>query len=234
MLTATDKRPGHSRDMMIVNFHGVGEPARELEPGEAPFWLTRDQFCAVLDHIAARPDRHRFVITFDDSNISDLAIAAPELSARGLAATFFVLTGRLGQTGSLSRSDISELLSAGMQIGSHGVDHRDLTRLAPSRLDEELIRSKGVLEDICAGPIEGLSIPFGHYNARVLRAIRAAGYSTAYNSDGGRAHSAQFLRPRRSLRRDMSMHDVDRILAGEPGMLRRLRRSVKTTVKRLA
>ncbi|WIY54209.1 polysaccharide deacetylase family protein [Devosia sp. YIM 151766] len=219
--------------LTIINFHGIGEPARVLEPGEGPFWLSRDQFCTVLDRIASRPDLHRFAITFDDSNTSDLTIAVPELQKRGLTATFFILTGRFGSQGSLDEAGVKEITASGMEIGSHGIDHLDLTRLNPPELGEELSQSKAALEDICQTPVEALSIPFGHYDARVLRAIRAAGYRTAYNSDGGGAYQVQFLRPRRSLRRDMTMHDFDRILAGEPGLLRRLRRAVTRTVKQL-
>ena len=84
-------------------------------------------------------------ITFDDGNMSDLAIAAPELEARGLKATFFVLTGRLGQVGSLGWADVGALQARGMQIGSHGIDHRDLTAINPMELRNEMVRSKQTL-----------------------------------------------------------------------------------------
>ena len=222
-----------SGELTIINFHGIGEPTRLLEPGEAPFWLSRDQFCAVLDRIAARADPHRFAITFDDSNTSDLTIAVPELQKRELTATFFILTGRFCSQGSLDRADVKEIVASGMDIGSHGIDHRDLTRLSPAELDNELIRSKIILEDVHSQPVSTVSIPFGRYNARVLRAIRKAGYSGAYTSDGGSANKRHFLRPRRSLRCDMSTEHIEDLLADEATFLGRMHRGVRLVLKRL-
>ncbi len=36
-------------------FHGIGTPRRDLEPGEAAFWISRDRFLDVLDLVAADP-----------------------------------------------------------------------------------------------------------------------------------------------------------------------------------
>jgi hypothetical protein len=89
------------RRIVAVNFHGIGTPERTLEPGEAPFWIGEDRFRDIVGQIAAHPARERIRITFDDGNRSDRAIALPVLQASGLRADFFVLTGRIGQTGSL-------------------------------------------------------------------------------------------------------------------------------------
>lgn len=217
----------------VLNFHGIGRPERHLDPGEAPFWLSREVFCDVLDRVVDHPDRSRLVITFDDSNSSDIAIALPELLERGLIGAFFILTGRLGQPGSLDRADVAELHADGMSIGSHGTDHSDFTALPPDGLAEELVRSKQVLEDVCAAPVDSLAIPFGRYNSSALRAIRKAGYRTVYTSDGGSARTGRYLQPRRSLRRDMPPSEIDSILAGRMPPLMRLRRSLAMGVKQL-
>ncbi|WP_449394512.1 polysaccharide deacetylase family protein [Devosia riboflavina] len=222
-----------STELTIINFHGIDEPARDLEPGEAPFWLSRAQFCAALDRVAIHPNRRQIGITFDDSNKSDLTIAVPELLKRGLTARFFILTGRFGAEGSLDESDVRELFGAGMDIGSHGVAHRDFTRLAPDELREELSQSKMALEQLRHGTINAFSVPFGRYNAKVLTAIRTAGYRAIYTSDGGRSNPDHFLRPRRSLRNDMSMRDVDRVLTDRLSLVRRLRRTASAAVKQL-
>jgi peptidoglycan/xylan/chitin deacetylase (PgdA/CDA1 family) len=220
-------------ELTIVNFHGIGQPARELEPGEGPFWLSRDQFCSILDRIVAHPERHRFAITFDDSNSSDLAIAVPELQKRKLVGTFFVLTGRFGSSGSLDQSDVQAIATSGMIIGSHGIDHRDMTRLSSVELDKELTQSRAVLESVQGKPVSVFSIPFGRYNAGVLRGIRKAGYTGAYTSDGGGTYMHDFLRPRRSMRQDMSISGIDQLLSGTAPLLTRLRRAAAKTAKQL-
>jgi len=217
----------------VLTFHGIGKPARALAPGEVDYWVGVDRFLDVLDRISHHPDRERLFITFDDGNLSDLAIAAPELQRRGLRAEFFVLTGRIGKPGSLDTDNIRALIGSGMHIGSHGIAHRDWSSLSARELDDELTASKAMLEEICGEPIRAAAIPFGRYNAAVLRALRRAGYVAAYSSDGGDMETSTFLRPRTSIRRDTADDTLDRILSGRMSALKRLRRSAAMTIKKL-
>jgi peptidoglycan/xylan/chitin deacetylase (PgdA/CDA1 family) len=219
-------------NLTSVNFHGIGDPGRSLEPGEAPYWLSREQFEYVLDQVAAMPDPAAVAITFDDGNLSDHDIALPALIDRGLHARFFVLTGRLGQTGSLHKKHLHNLQSAGMLIGSHGIDHVSWPTLNDAMLRQELETSRAQLEDICGRSITEAGIPFGRYDARVLRALRASGYTTAWSSDGGQWRQGTFLRPRTSLRGDMSPDEMQAVLSGHMPALRRLRRAVGMTRRR--
>lgn len=218
----------------IINFHGVGRPGRPLDTGEAPFWVSTEHFQRLLDRIAGHPARDSLAITFDDSNASDLAIALPELRGRGLAATFFVLTGRLDRPGSLTRADIVELRSAGMNIGSHGVGHSDLTALAPEALTTELKRSRDELESICGAPVRSFAIPFGRYNRTVLHALARSGYDTVYTSDGGPARRGDFVQPRRSIRSDMTAPQLERVFGGRLPPLQTLRRAIGMRLKQVS
>ena len=220
-------------ELRVLNFHGIGAPGRTLEPGEADYWISVDRFRNVLDRIVNHPNRDRLSITFDDSNISDLVIAAPELQRRGLGAEFFVLTGRIGKPGSLDVEDIRALMSAGMRIGSHGVDHRDWSSLSARELYDELNSSKAVLEGICGCSVRSAGIPFGRYNASVLGALRKAGYAAAYSSDGGSMMTSAFLRPRTSIRQDTTDLALDAILSGREPPWKRLRRLVSTKIRKL-
>lgn len=218
---------------ICLNFHGIGTPARTLEPGEAPYWIGEEFFLQVLDAILALPDPARILLSFDDGNASDHTLALPALRARGLRARFFVLAGRIGQRGSLDAEQIRALQAAGMEIGSHGLAHLRWDRLPPAALREELQASRARLEEICEHPVRAAGIPFGAYNARVLRALRAAGYESAWSSDGGPMHEGAFLRPRTSLRSDMTLPQVQALMAGSMGPARRLRRRLGMLRKRL-
>ncbi len=222
------------RNARIVNFHGIGLPARELEPGEADYWVSLPRFRDILDRIVDHPDRALVSITFDDGNKSDLEIAAPELLRRGLDAEVFVLTGRLGQSGSLGVDDIGELLRLGMRIGSHGQSHSDWTSLSSRQLDVELVASRARLEEICGAPVRSAAIPFGRYNGAVLGALRKAGYDAVYSSDGGCVDRVSFPRPRTSVRHDMSDATLDKILSGQLQPFRLLRRNAAVAMKRWA
>ncbi len=213
-----------------LNFHGIGEPERTLEPGEAPFWVSPQQFEEVVSHVAKAPAN--FEVTFDDGNLSDHDIALPTLLRFGLRARFFMLTGRIGDPGSLDKAHLRALSEAGMTIGSHGIDHTAWPTLSDADLKHELYASRARLEDICGHAITEAGIPFGRYDARVLRALRNAGYTTAWSSDGGRFRNHTFMRPRTSVRGDMNEDDIRAILSNRMPSLRRLRRAVGMFKKR--
>lgn len=218
---------------VAVIFHGIGTPGRALEPGEAPYWISEAAFATALDRIAALPDPGRVRISFDDGNASDHAIALPALLARGLAADFFVLTGRIGQPGSLAAGEIRALDAAGMRIGSHGVAHRRWPGLAPAALAAELRESRAALEDILGRPVTAAGIPFGAWTGGVIAALRRAGYAEAWSSDRGPYDPAAFLRPRSSVTAATTPAELEAILAGRLPPLARLRRAAGMARKRL-
>lgn len=213
----------------ILNFHGIGTPGRPLEPGEAPYWIDADLFLRMADRLAGL--KEHTAITFDDGNDSDRAIALPALRDRGLTAGFFVLAGRIGEPGSLSAADIGDLESAGMTIGSHGWSHVDWRTLDPSGLEKEMVEARAAIQQHCRGPVDMAAVPFGAYNAAVLRHLRNAGYRAVFTSDGGAAGQAP-VHARTSVRQGMSVADVERIIDGAEGALRRLRRAAAIARKR--
>lgn len=215
-----------------LNFHGIGTPGRALEDGEAPYWVGESLFSEILDRVTQSSDPARYVITFDDGNLSDFSIALPALIDRSLVARFFVLTGRLGTEGSLDEGQLRAMQAAGMEIGSHGIAHIPWSGLDNSALAGEVTRSRARLEEICGQPITAAGIPFGRYDARVLRALRRAGYTTAWSSDGGTMADTGFVRARTSLRGDMTGPEINAILAGYLSPIRRLRRTLGIAKRR--
>lgn len=211
-------------------FHGIGQPNRRVGPDEAPYWVSASRFERVLAAVADRPEAYE--ITFDDGNLSDHEIALPILQKFDLRARFFVLSGRIGATGSLDKSHIRALSAAGMTIGSHGIDHVAWPTLPDAELQNELQGSRACLEDICGHAITEAGIPFGRYDARVLRALRSAGYHSAWSSDGGRYRGSDYLKPRTSLRGDMEAGEIQAVLSGKMTLRRRLRRAVRMAQKR--
>jgi peptidoglycan/xylan/chitin deacetylase (PgdA/CDA1 family) len=142
-------------------------------------------------------------ITFDDGNYSDVSHALPELAARGMTARFFVVAGRLGEAGFLSRADVRELARSGMKIGCHGMEHRSWRGMTSAEVRRELHIARAVIEDASQTEVLSAACPFGDYDRRVLRHLRAAGYTAVFTSDGGIARSGAWLQPRTTIRFDM-------------------------------
>jgi peptidoglycan/xylan/chitin deacetylase (PgdA/CDA1 family) len=202
-----------------VNFHGVGEPTRALEPGEDQVWMTTDRFREALDVVAQSDGAE---ITFDDGNESDVAIALPELRSRGLRATFFLVVERIGRPGFLSSGDVRALAAHRMSIGSHGMRHVPWRGLDGADLERELAGSRRALEESLGSPVDEAACPFGAYDRRVLRAARAAGYRRVLSSDGGSARRGAWLQPRTSLGPAHDRDAIRRVLAGESAPRRTL------------
>ena len=212
-----------------LTFHGVGEPERRLDPGEAQFWICRRQFESTLDSVAGRSDVR---ITFDDGNDSDLEYALPALRSRGLTATFFVVAGRLGTPGFLDQRGVRELAAEGMTIGCHGMRHRSWRRLEEHALWEELVDARRLLERVVGRPVTEAACPFGFYDRRVLRSLRSCGYRRIYTSDRGTARSDDWMQARNSVRANDGPGLVERILSLESSPHDALRRRLRLAVKR--
>ncbi|TCO65161.1 polysaccharide deacetylase family protein [Actinocrispum wychmicini] len=215
----------------VINLtvHGIGDPPRELDPGEDQTWVTTEQFTQVVDAIVGRSDVR---LTFDDGNSSDVEIALPLLESRGLRAEFFVLAGLLDEPGRVSRTDVRKLLDAGMRVGSHGWAHRDWRRVGPAQAVEEMIEAPRLLASVTGTPVTRVAVPFGSYDRQVLTRLRGAGASVVYTSDGGPARSSSWLQARTSLRHDIGPEWTKDVLAGQPGLRRSLRRTAVGLVKR--
>jgi peptidoglycan/xylan/chitin deacetylase (PgdA/CDA1 family) len=204
----TVQRPGgRSGTVLNLCFHGIGTPGRSLETDEENFWVEPAQFEEILDVVS----RYRSVrITFDDGNMSDAQLALPGLRRRNLTAVFFVISGRLGQPGSLAAADVRDLVQAGMTIGSHGMRHRPWRATSAEELNEELTGAQEVIARASGQPVQQVACPFGSYDRRVLSAIRRRGFSRVYTVDGGPARSDAWLQSRYTVRADDTPADIER------------------------
>lgn len=79
---------------------------------------------------------------------------------------------------------LREMRAAGMEVGSHGVSHRILAKLAPAEMAMEVQESKRTLERELGPPVEVLSYPVGgpdSYDEQVIGVAKQAGFRMACN-----------------------------------------------------
>jgi peptidoglycan/xylan/chitin deacetylase (PgdA/CDA1 family) len=128
-------------------------------------------------------------LTFDDGYDDFVEHVLPVLLSNGFTATAFVLAGRLGGDNAwtprgprkrlMTGESLRAAAAAGVEIGSHGLLHVSLPSLGDHELEEEISLSRRLLREATGQEIEGFCYPFGHVNARVVSAVRAAGYDYA-------------------------------------------------------
>ena len=82
----------------------------------------------------------------------------------------------------MSWEQLREMHRGGMEIGSHGVNHKMLAKMTHALMVEEISKSKQTIERELAAPARALSYPVGGYGAfdrHVIDAVREAGFSVA-------------------------------------------------------
>jgi len=134
--------------------------------------------------VAARTAEASLVVslTFDDA-LADQVDGAAILASAGLPATFFVISGTLGQPGHLTAADLVALTAAGNEIGGHTVDHADLPALDPAAQRHELCDDRRAL--LALGiQANVVAYPYGHYDASAQAIARDCGYVAARQSGG--------------------------------------------------
>jgi peptidoglycan/xylan/chitin deacetylase (PgdA/CDA1 family) len=220
---------------LILSLHGIGAPHEGVSSKESFFWITLPSFTTLLDNIVtaqASADIPAF-ITFDDGNASDALIALPELVRRGLRAAFFICSGRIGTPHYLDRIALADLLAAGMEIGTHGKDHRNWRGLDETTLNAELGEARRRIEDVCSVPVTKAAIPFGSYDRRLLRRLRHEKFECVYTSDRGLARSNAWLKPRDTVDSTWSEEHMKQVLNTKPSLRTRLRHSAAMLYKGL-
>jgi peptidoglycan/xylan/chitin deacetylase (PgdA/CDA1 family) len=215
--------------VIILNFHGVGMPPREIDPGEKSVWLTCERFERVLDRLSGRDD---VKVTFDDGNQSDRVQAVPRLLKRGLRADFFIVAARIGRPGYLNRDDLNELTAAGMDIGTHGSVHRAWRGLTTRELHEEVFDARDAIERVIERPVRLAACPFGAYDRASLRALRKAQFAHVLTSDRQPALPNEWLQPRYTMHADDTDLELEAILSGSRSRPRWLH-DLRCTLKQL-
>ena len=140
--------------------------------------VTLDEVYAALAGQALLPERP-VAITFDDGGRDNYTVAFPILKEHGFRATFFVVTGYVGNRLCMDWDQLRTMRAAGMDIESHTVDHPDLRTLDATRLAGEMVESRAALARELGANARILSYPQGRYNAMVVAAAQAAGYVAA-------------------------------------------------------
>ncbi len=84
---------------------------------------------------------------------------------------------------------LAELVEDGMEIGSHTLNHRMLSQLNDEEQQEEIIKSKEIIEEKLSTKVLSIAYPIGRYHCfndytRLLS--QQAGYQFAFNNEPGK------------------------------------------------
>lgn len=163
--------------------------------------IDPDQYLNYLTTGASLPKKP-VMLTFDDSQASQVGVGLPELQSRNMKATFFVMTVVLGNKGWMTKSDLRELDAEGMTIGAHTWDHHRVDEYSGQDWKVQLDQPRALLEDAIGKPVEHFAYPFGAWDDEALNHIVEAGYRSAYQLADRKPSTDQ---PLLTLRRDLAV-----------------------------
>jgi peptidoglycan/xylan/chitin deacetylase (PgdA/CDA1 family) len=140
--------------------------------------VTLDQIEAYWKRGVALPKGKPVVVTFDNGYQSQYTKAFPVLRAMGWAAVENIqLTGLPPSQGGFVAGQVKGLVAAGWELDTQGFSHADLVKLSPSDLHYQVAVSRTVIQKRYGVPVNWFCYPSGHYDASVLAAVKAAGYT---------------------------------------------------------
>lgn len=229
---------------VVLLYHSVGEtpwglPAAQFQ--NQVRWLAEHATLRSLgDLLGGEPEVGlQVAITFDDGYSTLRDVALPILDEVGAEACVYLNTGWIEATDRrpsepalghypgerfLSWSDVRDLAARGWTIGSHGVDHLDLTPLPQEVVRDQLADSKAAIEARLGGRCEHFAYTWGRSTPRLRQLTGEAGYRYAASGRHGPV-TAGFDRlavPRINIARDHSLADFKAVVRGDWDYLGRI------------
>lgn len=182
--------------------------------------VTPDASCTVREFVNKSAGDFR-ILTFDDGLISDFVTVFPLLVSRQVQATFFVTANHVGRDGFAGLAQLTEMASAGMEIGSHGLTHSYLTAMPRSAALREIEKSKVQIEQMLGVEVVSFAPAGGHFHGWMLDAAADAGYRAFATMVPGRtANCGGLLVLRRNhLQAHHSARYLSRLVRGSRGVL---------------
>ena len=156
-----------------------------LLPGLAGAWPALRRPLGIEDRTASG---RGYALTFDDGPHAQGTPAVLDTLARfEVHATFFLVGEQVRRNPGLA----AEIVAAGHAIGLHCDRHRNLLRLSPWQVGEDIARAEDAIANAAGVPITLYRPPYGVANASALRIARSRGWRTLLWTQWGRDWEAK-------------------------------------------
>ncbi len=196
---------------LILMYHHIARPPKGAEI--RGMYVSPRQFDWQIGWLKARgysfhtfaelaaglpPSNRQVILTLDDGYRNNFEQAFPILLKHAVKAVIYPILDDLGRrdvtwpgateqtpADMMTREQVREMADAGIDFGSHLLQHRKLTDMPEAEQVEQLNRSREGLEAITQAPVTSIAYPYGAYDESVMEMTRAAGYSYAVTTEPG-------------------------------------------------
>jgi len=168
-----------------------GELTAQVQALKSAGWhaVTMDQVEAYWRRGVPLGPGKPIVLSFDNGYHSQFTQALPILRRVGWVGDENIqLSGLPPSQGGLSQEQVRGLVAAGWELDTQGFSHADLITLDTAQLHYEVAVSRTVLRQRYQVPVNWFCYPSGHYDATVIAAVKAAGYTGSTTVVPGWAH----------------------------------------------
>jgi len=141
--------------------------------------VSLDALADILESGGKVP-RNTVAVTFDDGNANNYLNAFPILKEYGIPATVFMISDCIGRGGYLTVTQIRKMSSAGIDFGSHTRSHLNFKDAPERAIENELLHSKKIIEEVTGRKVTAFCYPFGERGACRDDMLKRAGYRTAF------------------------------------------------------
>lgn len=217
--------------LVVLLYHRVGEGDRSIDlPAERfarqlEYLSERAEVVGLAEGLARAADpgleRDLVVLTFDDGTEDFHTHALPLLERYRMPAILYLSTGPVHEgmrfpswaggtvdARAVSWTQVREAVATGLVvIGSHTHSHADLDRLAPPEVDDELRRSRELIEEHTGQACPDFAYPHALTSGHAEEAVRRHYVTAAIG--GWRTNRAGRIDPYRISRIPLSRADGD-------------------------
>ena len=154
------------------------------------------------------------IFTFDDGNENVYSNAFPLMKKFGFTGTVYIIANRIDVEGFFTKEQIKDLLSAGWEVGSHGMKHIDLV-IDPGALRDEIGNSKKIIEDMLDLKLTSFAYPYGKATKITMDWVRQIGYLAGMGLGISNQHDKEdlFYLSRRQVESNMDIHAFTKLLS---------------------
>ena len=125
-----------------------------------------------------------FLLTVDDGNLDNYTNMFPIMQKYGFTGALYIVGNYIGAEHYMNKEQILEMYNTGWEVGSHSMNHLDLTKLNGDQLRYEIVGSKETLEEKLGIPVLTFAYPFGLHNDAAHDYVKFAGYIGAMGASG--------------------------------------------------
>lgn len=223
-----------TKSLLILNYHQIVDA---INSESSRYTITESNFIEQIKLIQQnkipiislsdwKNKKHQaplsIAFTFDDGNISDFTIAYKTLHHENLTASFFPILTKINSKGYVNWQQLKTMAQNGFNIGSHGVNHKNLLRISQQDCSYEISESKNCLEQNLGQCVNDFSLPYGMYNDKITSTLKEAGYQAVYTTRAKLNSTPEsFLQHRININNTISPQEFEQIILLNKKLLHR-------------